>query len=736
MATTVALAAIPHANAQEAANPTAEPASDQETKGIEDIVVTAQRRSESLQRSSLSIQVLGTEALERAAPTRAEDLNVLVPGIQIASVGANTQISIRGISDNSSNPLGNPSVSFNVDGVYVGRSTSISTNFYDVARVEVLKGPQGTLYGRNASGGAVNLITQAPQLGADSGYLEVEAGNYALRRVLGGFNKALGDTMALRAAFQGIDRDGFLSDGTSDSKSMAGRVRLLWQPSDTVSLLLNADAANQRGFGEGWVITPRLDGADPWEGSNSAASVARVIAGTPPPLVAGIRATGTSRQRNSFYNLSAQLDLRLGFATLTVLPAYRRADEDYETWGGFLYGQKNQGDQYSVETRLGNDGKILKWVVGGYFYDDRQDVDARAVISDYASSTNLVYKPTTRSWAGFGEATLSLTPKLRAIGGIRYTDEKKTIAGRNYNTTIIVPAGTVAETISGEVKFTAVTWKGGAEFDIAPHSLLYANVSTGFKGGGLNPIQETASGRYTYRPEKITAYNLGLRNRFLDNRLQVNVEAFHYAYRDKQESTITLSDLGNVVFLTSNAGRASISGGSIEIVARATPNDTISLFGEYNHNKYDSFILTKPAFLFDPSTTACASSVSNGTATIDCSGRPLVKAPKWVGSAAYEHRFDLADGGEVTAAIDTQLSSMLWIAADYVLGERAPGYAVVNGALTYTSPDHAWSFTAYVKNLTEATVYKNGSELPFQGPLVAAVIGAPRTFGGRVRFSF
>ncbi len=251
LAMTVALAGVPHANAQDVSDPGTKPVADQDIKGIEDIVVTAQRRRETLQRSSLSIQVLGAAALERSAPMRAQDLNVPVPGIQIASVGANTQISIRGISDNSSNPLGNPSVSFNVDGVYVGRATSISTNFYDVARVEVFKGPRGTLYGRNASGGAVNLITLAPQPGADTWRLEFEVGNYALKRVFGGFDKALGDTLALRAAFQDIDRDGYLSDRTSDSRSLAGRVRLLWQPGNTVSLMriMETDTATIPPFG-------------------------------------------------------------------------------------------------------------------------------------------------------------------------------------------------------------------------------------------------------------------------------------------------------------------------------------------------------------------------------------------------------------------------------------------------------------------------------------------------------
>ena len=201
---------------------------------LEEIIVTAQRREETLQKSSLSIQVVSDDELWRAGVAQASDLNRLVPGIQIAGGGNAAQIYIRGVGDFAASPLSNPAVAVNVDGVYISRPQGVNSSFYDLERLEVLRGPQGTLYGRNASGGALNLITNRPsldcveRLGRASGL-----GNYSLFEAQGAINVPLGDTVAIRAAANVVQRDGYLSDDTNDEDTTAGRVRLLWQPSET-----------------------------------------------------------------------------------------------------------------------------------------------------------------------------------------------------------------------------------------------------------------------------------------------------------------------------------------------------------------------------------------------------------------------------------------------------------------------------------------------------------------------
>jgi iron complex outermembrane receptor protein len=171
-------------------------------------VVTAERRPETLQKSSIALQVLGGEELERDGITQPKDLTLAIPGLAVGSGGPQPQYYIRGVGDLSSIALSNPAIATNLDGVYVARPVATNTNFFDVARVEVLKGPQGTLYGRNASGGAINVISNRPMLGDTTGYLSVEGGNFSATKGEGAINLPVSDTVALRAAFQVVNRDG------------------------------------------------------------------------------------------------------------------------------------------------------------------------------------------------------------------------------------------------------------------------------------------------------------------------------------------------------------------------------------------------------------------------------------------------------------------------------------------------------------------------------------------------
>src|SRR5688572_17337178 len=181
---------------------------------LEEVVVTAQRREETLQKSSLSIQVLSDEELWQAGVAHSADLNRLIPGIQIAGGGNASQIYIRGVGDFAASPLSNPAVAVNVDGIYISRPHGVNSSFYDLARLEVLRGPQGTLYGRNASGGALNLITNRPSLAGVAGNVSVDVGNFNLAQVQGALNVPLGDTVAIRGAVNVVDRSGYLSDDT------------------------------------------------------------------------------------------------------------------------------------------------------------------------------------------------------------------------------------------------------------------------------------------------------------------------------------------------------------------------------------------------------------------------------------------------------------------------------------------------------------------------------------------
>src|SRR5882757_7865869 len=210
------------------------PADSIRNSGLEEIVVTAERHEQSVQSAPLTIQVVGSEDLRNSGITNVDGLQSLTTGLDFGHAGSSQQLFIRGVGDLSINELANPGVAFNVDGIYVGRPDGLGGNLYDLARIEVLKGPQGTLYGRNANGGSINVITNAPHLGEDSIDLSIEAGNYSLTHISGAANVSLTGDSALRAAFNIVHRDGYLSDGTDDDIEQSIRVRYKWQPSSDI----------------------------------------------------------------------------------------------------------------------------------------------------------------------------------------------------------------------------------------------------------------------------------------------------------------------------------------------------------------------------------------------------------------------------------------------------------------------------------------------------------------------
>jgi iron complex outermembrane receptor protein len=747
LATTTAMAASHPAHAQ-----SDEPA--QAAQGAEEafppIIVTAERREESLQDTSLAIQVLTAEELERANLTQVHDLNTLVPGLQIGSGGNAPQIYIRGVGDFAASALSNPAVAVNLDGVYVARPQAVNSLFYDLARIEVLKGPQGTLYGRNASGGAINLISNRPSLRGLEGYVGLTYGNYDNKQLEAAVNVPLGQTVAARLAVLAVDRDGYLSDGTDDDERLAARLRVLWEPTPSTSLMLNADYASENGNGPGYVMLPGPPGTDEWTSTSSPQANAQLAAQPPigfllPPTVAD------SFRDNEFWNVSAELNQDLGFATLTVLPAYRHAEYAERNYPAGLRNTLpgTTAEQVSLETRLDNSTDRLTWTVGGYFFDEQQDSEQQ-IFQGIFQDNRVPAEIKIRSYAAFGQATVSLTEAIRVIGGLRYTYERNRTAGAIYT---FVPPFPVPPAdlpvlqlaFGGRTSFDALTWRAGAEFDVTPDNMLFATVSTCFKAGGFN---QTIAPDDTYDPEKITAFEAGSRNTFLDGRLILNFEAFWWKLRDAQIAHVKFDPAGNINLVTDNAGEAEIKGANVELQAALSGNDTLRLFVEYNDAKYSDFrydtafsIFGAP--LFNPLSTGCAVSApfagtTFGTqaATIYCTGFQMPRAPKWSGAATYAHTFELSRGDTIVLDGTMQFASRRWLGFDYVEPENVGGYATFDANLTYTSPDEDWSVAAFVRNIGNEAYYTGAGVHAFAPPLTYATIAPPRTYGVRLRYNF
>ncbi len=715
---------------------------------IQEIIVTAQRRSQSAQSTPLAIQVLSGAALEQAGVSQAVDVQKLVPGVQISQGGASTLIYIRGVGDFGVTATGNPAVAFNVDGVYVGRPMAISGNFYDLDRIEVLKGPQGTLYGRGASGGAVNALTNRPSFAEPfSGALNLEGGSYDEVNVDGALNVRLSDKLAIRGAFQVVSRRGYLSDGNDDDKHQAGRLSALWKPSDRISLLIEGDYVHLGGRGPGYALLPGIPGDSPWTGTDAPGPGALFVSREPFPGAVSNPSTLPVYQDNRFANIHAELNVDFDFATLTVIPAYRRSEMSYSTVPGFRYspgytGTPDTADQTSLELRLANSKGRLKWIIGAYYFNESQNTNV-LLYDGFIQNQQLAASLRAISFAGFADLTYSATDKLRLIAGVRYTSDKHELTGSliGFSPSLqCSPPATqcLSETYSGAKTYPKTTFRGGVEYDVAPQHLLYATVSTGFKSGGFNQAASNTPGSNepeSYDPETLTAYEIGSKNRFLDGRLQANFELFYWQYDNHQEAHIGLNGRGNLALDTLNAGKAHEYGFDFDGIYRVTKFDTLTVSAEYIFSKYDSFTYSTLPNFTSPAYTGCA--VSPGAppfVTVNCSGFPLTHAPKWSGSASYSHDLPLGDFGTVTAAADMKYSSSYWIYSDFVPAEHVSGHVVWNANLTYRPAHGRWSVTGFVRNIGNTPVYSGGFNNLFVPSYLAASIGAPRTFGARLHF--
>ncbi len=750
-------------HAQSDATPQRNGSGQTDTVGVaslEEIIVTAQRRSESLQKAAVPISAVSNDALISAGITDSVNLSKLTPSLStVPSAGPSLNIYLRGIGTSQANAFGENPVAFNYNGIYIARPSGSVGFFYDLERVEVVKGPQGTLYGRNATGGAINVLPHRPLLGEFGGDFTLEYGNYDATKVIGALNLPIGDRVAVRLATQIADHDAYLSDGYDDDKSRAGRASVLFKPSDELSFVLVGDYYHQGGHGGGGVFVPsdyfpqapamgdRIGVADP---RASAATQAFAVAHPPAD---GLIAAGLidTPQRdgfndNNYYGLSGQADVQTGFGTLSVIPAWRRSEVSYRTYAiGFLGESNEDNDQTSLEIRLAsNEDQRLRHVVGAYYFQEK--TDASNQYSSGAISTTL-YVPhvKTASAAAFGQLTFDVTDSFRLVGGARYTDEthkQHTALGVGSPAS---PIPVLGDEFTGKLNFSKVTWKAGVEFDAGPDSLLYANVATGFKAGGFFVAAPPDN---TFDPEELTAYTIGSKNRFIDNRLQFNVEAFYWDYKDQQINFVGGVNTPTGVALaavTRNAGSARLYGVETELMFALTARDTLSVDVQYLNGKYESLAFTLDSPTGQPARSGC--DVTNprlanpGTPDtsmlfdMNCADKSALNSPEWSATLAYEHSFPLGTALDLLFGARSKIESSRELTMDYLPETHQSGYTMSDAYLTLQDGNTRWSVTGFVNNIEDETVKSNLTI----GPILqtgVALLRPPRTYGVRASMKF
>lgn len=698
-------------------------AADTDSLGLEEIIVTAQRRSENLQDAPLAIDVISADALSNTATTNLQEMSRLAPSLQAGRAGGPYALFfIRGVGSFAANSLTDAAIAVSLDDVPLARQYATGGQFYDLQRVEVLKGPQGTLYGRNATGGAINIIPNRPEF-EYAARVAATVGNHGHRQFSGMLNTPLTDASALRLAAQAIQHDGYLSDGQDDEDSKAARLQYRID-GGSLSLTLSGDYFHQGGRGGGnallsggYTADQRVGLADP-RARQYYQSIGRV-----PPQTSDLFIDG------DYGGLKAALIWTSDLGELTVIPAYRKAEFSSRSITGALLIDDEDDEQQSFETRFAfNKIGGLNLILGGFYLED--SVTARFEVDNLAANRTLPaagniqdFEQDTETYAFFGDATLSLTDVFRLIGGVRYTEETKSLDGTLTTYATFVPPLPIDRSRSWQ----STDWRAGLQWDVTDSSMLYATVSTGFHSGGFFFTHDDP----TYQPETLMAYTLGSKNRLLDNRLQANFEVFLWEYDDQQLSGVSVDSAGSTIFATVNAASSTIKGAEVELEYLLAHGTRLGLQGQYLDSEFDEFRFFQP--FPAPAISACRSSfVAAGRFRVDCSGLRPPQAPEWTVNVGIEQSFVFGGGSSLVADVRGHYQTESYMATNYLPSDVQDAYTRGDASLTYYAAGDSWSLAAFVNNFTDEAI-KNSANHP---NVDSAQLRAPRFYGIRADVRF
>lgn len=442
----VALLMAAPAGAQQDTTPDEVEAKETSARTLDTVTVTAQRREESLQDAAVPIEAYDQDLLTQSGLESAQDLGQLSPALGISAGGGPlTSIFVRGVGALTVNPLTDAAVAQNIDGVYLGRSSGAAGQaFYDLERVELLKGPQGTLYGRNATGGVLNYIPQKPIIGELSGYGQAEIGNFGKLGLQGAVNLPVSDKVAIRLSGNSLDRDGYSDDGFNDADSFSLRGQILFEPTEKFSIRIAGDYSENNAKGPGGDLvgtfsndtgslteyTPTGVPIDSGPTSDAANAVRTGVLHTPSFAPYRPLNADDAFQDISFTGIMAEINYEIDAGTFTLIPAFRESDQDYTFIGpGFAPAKTNeQNEQMSLEARFTTDlDGPLNGIVGAFYIDE--EIQTSTVFAQNFASPIQNYENGGDSWAIFGQGTLDVSETFRLNAGIRHTEDSKFAEG-------------------------------------------------------------------------------------------------------------------------------------------------------------------------------------------------------------------------------------------------------------------------------------------------------------------
>jgi outer membrane receptor protein involved in Fe transport len=691
---------------------------------VSEVVVTAQRRSERIQDVPITVEAVSAETMRSAGIENVKDLSMVVPGLQIGDAVGFATPHLRGVGSTTLAPGVETPIAIYVDGVYYASTTSSLFDFVDVDNVEVLKGPQGTLFGRNATGGLIQVTTKTPTQNTHVD-AEVSYGNYQAAKadlyVSGAILDNLAASFAAQAsgAGEGYGRNLLTGNETNRNDINLGlRTKWVWSAADTTTLTTAADYSDRRDS----FLANRLPPGAAYFPATAATPAAAAIPAQSIPAYGSPWDTAQNidpLNRNISGGASVRLDQQLGFARLMDIVAYRKNSStiDWDLYEGvpqYFDGLLDASEsQFSEELQLSSiQGSPFIWSAGLYYFHSQSAYDPNHVIFGPPAINPLqILSPDEQhanSLAGYGQSTVEILPRTNLTLGARYTNENHNIVGHQ---TFFLDDGTVlSDTTHGErtARFSKATFRVALDHHLSDATMVYASFNTGFKAGGFN----TGSiGDPAYGPETLNAYEVGTKTDLLERRLQLDLSGFHYDYKNIQVQKIEGAATGII-----NGGAAKLNGADLDLKWVATEVLNFDASAEYLNAFFTSF---DQAPISGPQLGAITEVVTKSAA-----GKQLAYAPHLSFSIAGNYLIQL-HGSELDLNATAQHSGLFFLEPDNVL--QQPAYTRLNSSIEWRPSSHRYAVTLWGRNLTNEAVISYG------GTLVSGLrtVGyePPRTYG-------
>ena len=725
---------------------------------LEEVIVTARKTEENLQEIPLSVTAHTGASLKNAGVTEFTEIAQLTPNFDIRSDDVrgefSAELTIRGQTTTTSDLTIDQAVGINVNGVPITRGTNLFGNLFDIEQVEIVRGPQGTLFGKNTTGGLVSVTTRAPQLGVFEGYVEGTVGNFDRTDLEAVVNIPLGETTALRLGAATTQRDGFGegvgSDGTPTGVDLANddeeffRASFLYQPNDSFSLRINADThevdengAIVRALISAFPIATAITPANFFQGNDFSDGI--VLPNSPEPSV-------TAEEDN----INATIEVDFGAVTLTSVTGYREQDSEtdlnFSPLGAIIIGQDSE--LLTQELRIAGGNDAINWQAGVFLSseegNDRNNTVGRAQVTFVENE----------SFSVFAQGNFNLTDQLALTAGLRFTQDDRSVdlqelgvlggsvdaAVATFGTTalgdgIVVLNDPAITTIQNEADFDEASWTVALDYQVTDSTLLYGSISRGFRSGGIDGDGDLST---EVQPELVDNIEVGIKTDVLGDKLRFNAALWFSDYTDIQIQSFALDatvagTTGVPVAVLANAAEATLGGFEAELQWFPSSNFTLNAGVGFTDGDFDEFLEPALAVPGDPSTLFFN----------DRSDEPI-GGPEL--QFSLTGRYEFAVGGNTRGAVQltySYLDEQILADADVValVEQSGPGFGtvdaidLVNGQVDFTIGEKL-NVALFGKNLTDEEYFSTGFALEVFGGLAQRNIGAPRTYGVRVRYDF